>query len=197
MPIQYIACRGEELRPYLEELAKLRIAVFREYPYLYEGSLEYEQSYCEVYSKSPRSQVTRVKIDGQFAGATTCIPLADESLQFQKPFLEAGYDVNRIFYFGESVLLPQYRGHGIGRTFFEIRLEHAYATLPELQYTTFCAVDRPEDHPQRPADYRPLHRFWQSLGYVQHAGLKAYLPWKEIGETKEIEKAMTFWLRRR
>lgn len=34
---------GLELTPHLEALAHLRIPVFRDYPYLYDGDMEYEQ----------------------------------------------------------------------------------------------------------------------------------------------------------
>ncbi len=36
---------GQELGPWLDVLGKLRIRVFREFPYLYDGSLEYERDY--------------------------------------------------------------------------------------------------------------------------------------------------------
>jgi hypothetical protein len=37
------------------------------------------------------------------------------------PFIAAGGNVDHIFYFGESVLLPQFRGMGIGHHFFDER----------------------------------------------------------------------------
>ena len=39
----------------LDPLAALRIAVFREWPYLYEGSSEYEKKYLDTYLRSARS----------------------------------------------------------------------------------------------------------------------------------------------
>jgi hypothetical protein len=40
--------RGREIEPYLQEIAGLRITVFREFPYLYEGDLEYEMAYLRT-----------------------------------------------------------------------------------------------------------------------------------------------------
>jgi hypothetical protein len=36
---------GEEMKAVLPDLARLRIIVFRDWPYLYDGTLEYEQEY--------------------------------------------------------------------------------------------------------------------------------------------------------
>jgi len=35
---------GPALLPYIPELARLRIEVFRDFPYLYDGSLDYEKN---------------------------------------------------------------------------------------------------------------------------------------------------------
>ena len=37
---------GTEAQPYLPDLARLRIEVFREFPYLYDGNLDYEPDRC-------------------------------------------------------------------------------------------------------------------------------------------------------
>ncbi|MCB1087872.1 MAG: GNAT family N-acetyltransferase, partial [Verrucomicrobiae bacterium] len=140
---------GPELEPHLDGLGSLRIAVFREYPYLYDGDLDYERHYLRTYLESPRSLIV-LAFDGEtIVGATTCVPMADEGPEFRAPFETAGIAIDEICYFGESILLPEYRGHGIGNAFFERREAHA-ETLPAMRYTTFCAVDRPDDHPSRP-----------------------------------------------
>ncbi len=185
---------GEELTPHLDALGDLRIRVFREFPYLYDGSLEYEREYLRTYLNSSRSLVV-LAFDGERAvGATTCLPLRDEGPEFQKPFLEAGYDIDRVCYFGESILLPEYRGLGAGKEFFMRREAHAQ-TLPGLRWTAFCAVDRAADHPLRPPDYRPLDGLWSKQGYHKQPDLQATFVWKEIGEETESPKTLTFWLK--
>lgn len=39
MSLRFIKKIGAEIRDYFEDFAKLRMTVFKEYPYLYEGSL--------------------------------------------------------------------------------------------------------------------------------------------------------------
>lgn len=184
---------GPELEPHLDGLGALRIAVFREYPYLYDGSLEYEREYLRTYVNSPRSLVVLAFDEERVVGATTCLPMADEGPEFQAAFVQGGYDLATICYFGESILLPEYRGHGIGKEFFARREGHA--RQHGFTLSTFCAVDRPADHPLRPAGYRPLDEFWRSQGYEKHPELQATFVWKEIGEEAESPKTLTFWVK--
>ena len=190
--LQYESCHGAEIEPHLEALAGLRIAVFREFPYLYEGTLAAEREYLQVYVRSPRSLVVFVREGERTVGATTCVPLSDEGPEFQAPFIAAGFDLREWFYFGESLLLPEYRGRGVGKEFMRRRLEHA-RSLPEVKFCTFCAVDRPADHPLRPPGYRPLDGFWNQQGFVKQPQLQAEFSWKEIGRKDDTTKTLTFW----
>lgn len=97
--------------------------------------------------------------------------------------------------FGESVLLPEYRGRGLGVRFFHEREDHARA-LGRFDLTCFCAVDRPLDHPRRPAGYQPLDRFWEKRGYRRQPALKASFSWQDLDEDRESPKSMTFWMKR-
>ena len=194
MPLRLEPLHGPALAPHLDALGLLRITVFRDYPYLYDGSLDYERDYLRTYLSSPDSLVV-LAFDGDLVvGATTCLPLRDEGPEFQAAFLKAGYDINTICYFGESILLPRYRGQGIGKAFFTHRETHA-RSVPHIRLTTFCAVDRATDHPLRPPNYRPLDTLWTRQGYTKHPELQATFTWKEINETTESPKTLTFWLK--
>ena len=183
---------GEELGPWLDALGGLRIRVFREFPYLYDGSLEYEREYLGVYQRCVRSRIVLVTAaDGGLVGATTCMPLAEEAAEIQAPFLAAGRDVEDWLYFGESIVLPEWRGMGLGKEFFARREEHARRL--GLTGAAFCAVDRPESHPLRPLGYRPPDGFWTALGYAKQPDLQAVFSWKEITEAAESPKTLTFW----
>lgn len=183
--------QGPEIEPYLDALGALRITVFRDFPYLYDGSLEYERDYLKVYTECPRSLAVLAFHGDAVVGATTCMPMADEGPEFQEPFIKEGYDLSTICYLGESILLPQYRGRGVGKRFFEEREKHAqFLGLP---LTTFCAVDRPAEHPLRPLNYQPLDKFWKSRGYVKQPQMQATFSWKEICEETESPKTLTFW----
>lgn len=185
---------GDAVMPHIADLARLRIEVFRAFPYLYEGSEDYEASYLRTYAQSPESLFVLALDGDRIVGASTGVPMADASDVFKAPFIAAGIDPARVFYFGESVLLSSYRGRGLGVRFFEER--EAYAQrLGRFDWCAFCAVERPKDHALRPADYVPLDDFWGKRGYTQRADLKTMLSWQDIGETDETEKPMSFWLK--
>jgi GNAT superfamily N-acetyltransferase len=194
MSLRLVPFHGPELASHLDALGRLRISVFREFPYLYDGTLEYERAYLRTYLNTPDSLVVLAIDSDAVVGATTCLPLRDEGPEFQEPFLKAGYDIGSICYFGESILLPQYRGRGVGKSFFALREAHA-RSLPGIRFATFCAVDRPEDHPLRPPGHRPLDSFWARQGYTKHPELQTTFVWKEIGESSESPKSLTFWLK--
>ncbi len=180
-------------RPFLGEIARLRIAVFREFPYLYEGSLEYEMNYLEEYVSSERSLIVLAEFGDQIVGASTGIPLTESDEDFCKPVAAAGIDVRDVFYFGESVLLPEFRGRGIGHQFFDQREMHA-AKLG-FRSAGFFSVIRADSHPLKPAGYRPHDRFWQKRGYARQDKIIARFPWKQVGETHDSYHELVFWLR--
>ncbi|CAH2598625.1 GNAT family N-acetyltransferase [Rhodovastum atsumiense] len=185
---------GAELLPLLPALARLRITVFREYPYLYDGDEGYEAEYLRTYAASPQAGVI-VAFDGTTpVGAATCLPLADETDNVTAPFRARGWDPARFFYFGESVLLPAYRGQGLGVGFFAAREAHARA-VSSCDFATFCAVRRPADHPARPASWQPLDTFWRRRGFSPDPGLACTMSWKEVGEPAETSKTLAFWVK--
>lgn len=185
--------QGAAIEPHLEALAELRIGVFRDFPYLYDGDRDYEARYLQRYAECPDSLFVLAFADDTLIGAATALPLAAECEEFRTPFERAGFDARRVFYYGESVLLPAYRGHGIGKAFMAER--EAHAARAGFDTVAFCAVERPEDHPARPADYRPLHGFWHSRGYQRRPELATRFAWKDIGEADESDKPMVFWLK--
>lgn len=194
MPTEIRLLRGEAIRSFVDDIARLRIAVFREFPYLYDGTPEYEAHYLETYVRSAWSLCVLVVDEGRVVGASTGLPLGDETDEFQRPFLEQGWNPARVFYFGESVLLPAYRNLGLGVRFFAER--EAYARgLGRFDWCAFCAVQRPVDHPARPEGFRSLDVFWLHRGFRPHPQLRTEYRWRDVGEQRESAKPMSFWLK--
>ncbi|TNE56400.1 MAG: N-acetyltransferase [Bacteroidetes bacterium] len=190
MDIKTVA--GPDIRPYLDDLARLRITVFREFPYLYDGSAEYEAEYLKAYTEAAASCIV-LALDGeQVVGASTGIPLAKAGTEIREPWLSQPEAPEQIFYFGESVLLSGYRGQGIGKRFFNEREAWAQR-LGGYSLLTFCAVIRPVDHPQRPPEYVALDRFWDNRGFQKRAGCVCRMSWKEVTEATELMHTLQFW----
>jgi hypothetical protein len=191
--LQIIRVKGREIEPYLNELAALRINIFRDYPYLYVGDMDYEKEYLNTYLSCPESTMIIVLDNGKVVGASTAIPMQFETDEFKTPFIKHDMNVDEVFYFGESVLLSEYRGKNIYREFFKGR--EAAAREFGSRITTFCAVDRDENDSRKPQGYKPLDVVWSHFGYTKHPELYAHFSWKEIGETKETPKRLTFWMK--
>jgi GNAT superfamily N-acetyltransferase len=178
----------------IPELARLRIAVFREFPYLYAGSLAYEEKYLATYTQCPASVAVLVRDGARVVGASTGLPLAAETAEFTAPLLAASYDPAEIFYCGESVLLREYRGQGIYREFFSAREAHA-RSLGGMRWMALCAVTRAVDHPRRPSNYVPLDAVWEKFGYTRQSSLTMHYPWQDLDEAAPSFKEMVFWLK--
>ncbi|WP_353472812.1 GNAT family N-acetyltransferase [Salipiger sp. H15] len=184
---------GAALDAALDDVARLRIAVFRDWPYLYDGDLDYERRYLESYRTSAGAVLVGAFDGARLVGAATGTPMEDHAGDFAAPFAATGLALPDIFYCAESVLLPEARGQGIGHRFFDSREAHARGL--GRRHSAFCAVQRPEDHPLRPAGYAPLGPFWRKRGYAPLEGVVARFRWRDVDQSAETEHPLQFWLR--
>ncbi|MBP0445643.1 GNAT family N-acetyltransferase [Roseomonas sp. SSH11] len=189
--IQTVA--GEALRPHLAAVARLRAVVFRDWPYLYDAAEDYEARYLRAYSESPGAAVILALAGEEPVGAATCQPMQEAGRAVLEAAAAAGMDPTNTCYFGESVLLPEWRGRGIGVAFFAAREAHARAL--GLRRAAFCAVRRDAADPRRPATHQPLDAFWHKRGYAPVPGMAATMEWREVGGTAEIPHRLDFWAR--
>ena len=198
MTISIMTYHGTGITPWLDAVAHLRIEVFREFPYLYDGDLDYERRYLATYASSPHSLFV-LALDSELPeshsviGASTAIALTDAEPEFQAPFITRGIPLESVLYFGESVLQHRYRGQGLGHRFFDEREAFAHKTHKTI--TSFCAVERPDDHPLRPTNYTTLDNFWQQRGYHKQMDMRTIYNWRDIDTQNPTDKSMVFWLR--
>lgn len=185
---------GTAMAPFVPALARLRIEVFRDWPYLYQGSEEEEHRHLSAFSGSPDAALV-VALDGEEpVGCSTCLPLAHEPANIRGPFEARRWDTRRFCYFSESVLRRSYRGLGIGLAFFAAREAHA-RSLAGCDFATFCGVRRTADDPRRPPDAVPLDAFWRKRGFAPVAGLSCTMTWPEIGKTGQQVNTLDFWVK--
>lgn len=192
--LQIRTLTGDQVAAHLDDVARLRIAVFRDWPYLYEGDdPDYERRYLASYAQSPGSVfVLAVTVEGTVVGAATGMPLADDDAAFQQPFHERGLDVDDVFYCGESVLLPAWRGQGVGHRFFDER--EAHARRLGKRWSAFCRVERTADDPRRPPGHRDNDVFWRKRGYAPQPDMHCHLDWNEVGRGR-CPHRLRFWMR--
>ena len=184
---------GDSVAAVLDDLARLRIAVFRDWPYLYDGDLDYERDYLRAY-QTPGAVVVAAFDGARMIGAATGAPMEHHAGDFAAAFANRPEALEDIFYCAESVLLPEYRGKGLGHAFFDGR--EAQGRALGRRYSAFCSVQRPALHPLRPANYRPLDDFWRKRGYEPLSGAVAEFDWKDIDAPVSTRKPLQFWMKR-
>jgi GNAT superfamily N-acetyltransferase len=193
MTIDVSVLSREAFAAALDDVARLRIAVFRDWPYLYDGDLGYERRYLAAYLQSPDALVVGAFDGPRLVGVSTAAPMEEHDEELGAPIRTLGIELSDVYYCAESVLLPEYRGRGIGHAFFDAR--EAKARALGRRWMAFCSVKRPDDHPLRPATFRTNDAFWRGRGYAPLDGVYAEYAWRDIGETEETRKKLQVWMR--
>ena len=88
---------GAALGAALEDVARLRITVFREWPYLYDGDLEYERDYLNAYRNNPAAVLVGAFDGSELIGAATGTPMLDHADEFASAFQGLNWDLSQVF----------------------------------------------------------------------------------------------------
>ena len=89
---------GAGLEAALEDVALLRIRVFRDWPYLYDGELAYEWDYLAAYRNSPDAILVGAFDGARLVGAATGTPMVDHADDFAAAFDGSGLASGVYFY---------------------------------------------------------------------------------------------------
>jgi GNAT superfamily N-acetyltransferase len=191
MSLQIEVFSGPDITPFIPEIARLRTKVFAEWPYLYQGDLDYEHRYLSKFLDLPEATLAIVQNGQHIIGMSTALPLSHTELELQEPFIQAKLRPSDWYYFSESVLEKSFRGQGLGVKFFHLREDRAR----QLGYhkTTFCGVERPAAHPLKDPHYVSLDAFWANRGYQKRPDLIAQFSWRDQNQTQDTPKPMVFW----
>jgi GNAT superfamily N-acetyltransferase len=184
---------GSAVAESLDDIALLRITIFREFPYLYDGRREEESLYLQVYAKAPDTTILTMSDSGKIIGAATGIPLRHEHQELLEPFAGTVYPLDEIYYVGELLFYPEYRNRGLGMRLLA-RMEEQVRSMGSYRYLTCATVVRPDDHPLRPAAYLPINRFLTVAGFLPLSEIMTEFPWLETdGATRS--HPMNFWIK--
>lgn len=187
---------GRSIAEQIEELGQFRIAIFRDWPYLYDGNMPYERDYLSRYARCESSFVLVGRDAHGIRYACTAIPLKHELPQFQQPFLDRQMPVDNKFYLGEIMVRRELRGQGVGTLLMNKVLSTIAELTPPSTEVVLATVIRPSTHPLKPADYNASDHLWTKSRFVRMDDLVVKLDWKDIGHEQETTKEMVYWLRK-
>lgn len=182
---------GTAIADGINDLATLRLDIFTEYPYLYQGRKEDELTYLGTYAEAADACVILAYDGLTVIGAATGMPLTHEDAQMLDAFAGTRFPLNEIYYVGELLFRPAYRNCGLGQKLLA-RLESTIRSLGSYRTLTCATVERPDDHPSRPRDYIPVTRFLARTGFVRLPGITTHFMWRETDGAKR-DHTMQFW----
>jgi GNAT superfamily N-acetyltransferase len=176
----------------IDQVAKLRIEIFAEYPFLYAGDIEYEKKYLKKFVTMQDGIIIWVYDHHTLIGVATGFPMSDDPLQIV--LKDHGLDPKEYFCFGESILRKSYRNAGIGSVFMQLREAHA-REHHRYKYLCFYTIDQDPHDPKRPKDYKSLHAFWNKRGFKERRDLQGSISFQQIGQDHETPQRMIFWIK--
>lgn len=150
---------GRSIKTYLPSIAKLRVDVFKEPPFCFEWDMKHELfNLRRLLCKEGIAILVFDKT--KLVGAATGLPLQEAPLPILKPFQDQGVHVEKYFFFGQSILLPPYRGRGLYNHFFALREQHV---LHLKKYTHICFSQMILAEQRESFS---LDNFWHKRGYA-------------------------------
>ena len=183
--------QGQDAKPYFADMARMRIELFREFPYLYDGTLEHEREYLEKYFSCPQAHVLLVFAADAVVGFSTSIPLVHEIPELRDPYEKCGFAPRDCLYLGEAMLEAPHRGQGVLRVFFEFH--ERTAQKHGLRFTTLMTVDRPDNHPLRPAQYTPMDILLAHFDYEKIPGCVVEIEWPQVDTGRTEPNVLSIW----
>ncbi len=188
------AFKGKQGKKFSADIIRFYITMFKEFPYLYDGSYEVEKEEKDYFYTSDCSLTLIVFDQDEIVGVSRSILLSEylEDLEFSS----ASEDFNQTdyMYIAEVMIKEQYRGQGLLRLFFDYHEQ--FAREQKCSYSLFATVVRPVDHPLRPVDYRSLEPLWKHFGYTTLSEPKMILAWKQIDTEKLVDNQLDLWCKK-
>ncbi len=185
---------GSGLKPYLHSCAKLRMEVFKDYPYFVNPDLDQQLRYLRHICTSKETIAVLIFDNTTLVGVSLGYPLDMEDPALLRSFKERNISTESYYYFEASALLKSYRGRGMGHHFFDAREAHV-AGHKKYKHICICVPDISETDPNRPKDFVPLFDFWRKRGFIHHPEIKSMRSWQNIHEDHPTQHPMSIWIK--
>lgn len=190
-------CRHQDIEPYINSLAEFRIKYFREFPYLYYGSMEYEKDYLKGYLENLLTRFVIVKHNNEIVAIGTAIPLKGNFSINDDPvenFSKNGLLAWQYAYIGEVIVAEEHRGNMLATKVMKMLEDESR----NMGFSGVCFLNVLRDnHPLTPPDYKCPDELWIKMGWVK-TDIKTRYKWPTIqakGKSKEEEHELNYWIK--
>lgn len=187
----------KDIAPYLPFVAQQRLSAYRDYPYLYQGTMEEEIQYLDWFSKLKHSALVIAFYHDEPVGFITGTSLSGFDFHYKGSidlFKNAGLPFDTYYYFSDAIIMPEHRNKSLITQMAQMLEEHADI----LGYTATCFVcESHASHPLKPDGYKELNGLFQKHGYSKTEMVVAYnWPTRQIdGGDKMQVHAMNYWIK--
>lgn len=189
----------KDILNYADKIALMRIENFKEFPYLYQGNLEYEKKYLKTYLENPQAILIAGFCGKDIIAISTGLPVMNNSelLQNIKTLFEANnLNLSEYYYFAETIINFSYRGRGLYSKIISLREQAAIAR--GYNNGCFVTVIRENKHPLKPANYKSPEPIFEHCGYQKSSIIFTY-SWPTLqmdGSVKEQKNPLVFWFKK-
>jgi len=195
---EFTVLKSADLASVLPFIAEQRMSCFSGYPYLYDGTFEYEMSYLSWFANLLQSAAVVVYYEQKPVGFLTgvaAVSFGEHFTDSQQAFESQGLDFASYYYFSECIVVPGHRGHNLSEQMFALLEEYALRN----GFTKFCFVTEEHDyHLLKPASYISLGKHWERLGYTK-SNIEIRQRWKTFqadGTSTDSDHTLTYWLKK-
>ena len=188
--------KGDDLKELIPEISKARLELFKEFPYLYEGTYEDELKYLNEFVNNPKSIILTVHKENKLIAfvTATAVESGFELTEAIKDLMQKqGLDTSKYFYISEMMVYPEFRS-------FELQNQlkkdiENYARENSYTMTCFLSVFRENNHPLRPQDYKEISRLWKFNKY-RKTNISVKFEWNTVqkdSEAKLMNNQLDLW----
>lgn len=187
--------QGEAIHAYVKDITDLSLIIYREYPYLYEGTEEEYLPHIQHYAQ-PESVACLLFDNEKTIGVAIGLPLKAMRDNYKRPLLNSDVYINidSVFYLGEILLLPEYRGRGLGKQMY-LKFEEMVRKKENFKSICLSKISELESHPRMPAQYKSLDTFWAKLGFKRLNNVHFSVVWLNVGDQEESSHKMVYWIK--
>lgn len=194
---------GQQILPFISDIGQLILEVYKEWPYLYEGTLEEQYDYVQTrYINMPNSLVCTAFDQEKLVGLAMGVPLCEAPTHYLTPFTSnqecLELPLKNIFYWGELIVRSEYRQREIAQQMCDLVLKEILDNS-DYKAIAFCTVERSDDfhlNNCKTNDYFSLDSKWEELGFKKHEDLSFNAVWRLVQESHESQHHMVYWVKK-